>query len=339
MSSWRRRCERFRSAPESVTQTSEVWRPVRAGRIARHGGQAAPMSCRCAVASTRVAMSDRRMLVQARAIRPDPIAHAAERLRHGNASGSSRSSDDAARLPSGACTAPLATSSPAARAEREQANYLLNVLRLKAGDAILLFNGRDGEWRARIAEAGRKGCRLVVEEQTRAQTPLPDLHYLFAPLKHARLDYMVQKAVEMGAGRLRPVLTQLHAGRAASISSACGERHRGGRAMRHPRDPRDRRAAEARRRARRLGRRRAASSSATRPRRSRIRPRRSTSLPRGPAALADRAGRRLLRPTSAPISSRRPYVTPLSLGPRILRADTAAVAALALVQAFIGDWR
>src|SRR5688572_20055490 len=93
-------------------------------------------------------------------------------------------------------------------AERAQANYLLNVLRLNPGDKILVFNGRDGEWRARVADAGRKACRLAVEEQVRPQTPAPDLEYLFAPLKQARLDYMVQKAVEMGAGRLRPVLTR-----------------------------------------------------------------------------------------------------------------------------------
>ena len=93
-------------------------------------------------------------------------------------------------------------------ADRERANYLLNVLRLKDGDAILVFNGRDGEWRARIGDASRKGCTLIVDEKVREQTPLPDLHYLFAPLKHARLDYMVQKAVEMGAGRLSPVRTQ-----------------------------------------------------------------------------------------------------------------------------------
>ena len=100
----------------------------------------------------------------------------------------------------------------ASAAEAGQANYLLNVLRLKDGDAILLFNGRDGEWRARIAEARRKTCVLVVEEKLREQTPLPDLHYLFAPLKHARLDYMVQKAVEMGAGRLAPGADGVHAG-------------------------------------------------------------------------------------------------------------------------------
>ena len=76
----------------------------------------------------------------------------------------------------------------AVEADRTQANYLLNVLRLGEGDAILVFNGRDGEWRARISEAGRKACKLVPEEQTRSQETAPDVFYLFAPLKHARLD-------------------------------------------------------------------------------------------------------------------------------------------------------
>ena len=102
-------------------------------------------------------------------------------------------------------------------ASREQANYLLNVLRLHEGDAILLFNGRDGEWRACIADAGRKACVLVPEEQTREQTPLPDLHYLFAPLKHARLDYMVQKAVEMGAGASPAGPHPVHAGHRVNL--------------------------------------------------------------------------------------------------------------------------
>src|SRR4030095_5551537 len=85
-------------------------------------------------------------------------------------------------------------------------NYLRNVLRLKAGDTVLAFNGREGEWRASLADGGKRSQSLLVEEQTRAQTGALDLHYLFAPLKHARLDYMVQKAVEMGASRLQPIL-------------------------------------------------------------------------------------------------------------------------------------
>lgn len=90
---------------------------------------------------------------------------------------------------------------------KKPSHYLANVLRLKAGDTVLLFNGRDGEWRATLSGAG-KSVKLAVEEKTREQTTPADLHYLFAPLKHERLDYMVQKAVEMGATRLQPVITR-----------------------------------------------------------------------------------------------------------------------------------
>src|SRR5215813_14514483 len=89
-----------------------------------------------------------------------------------------------------------------------QANYLRNVLRLKGGAPVLVFNGRDGEWRATLADRGKRALSLALGEQARDQTSPLDLHYLFAPLKHARLDYMVQKAVEMGASRLQPVLTR-----------------------------------------------------------------------------------------------------------------------------------
>src|ERR1700753_2400835 len=90
---------------------------------------------------------------------------------------------------------------------RDQSNYLGNVLRLAAGDGILVFNGREGEWQASIV--GRKRPDgVVVESQTRPQDRLPELAYVFAPLKHARLDYMVQKAVEMGVSSLQPVLTR-----------------------------------------------------------------------------------------------------------------------------------
>src|SRR3954469_4154761 len=78
--------------------------------------------------------------------------------------------------------------------DRDQANYLVNVLRMKPGGSVLAFNGRDGEWRAELVSAGKKSFALGVAERTREQTPVGDLHYLFAPLKHARLDYMVQKA-------------------------------------------------------------------------------------------------------------------------------------------------
>ena len=221
-------------------------------------------------------------------------------------------------------------------AEREQANYLLNVLRLKDGDAILLFNGRHGEWRARIAEAGRKSCALAVEERVRGQTPLPDLHYLFAPLKHARLDYMVQKAVEMGAGKLCPVMTQftqvqrvnLERMRANAIEAAeqCG-------ILAIPVVQEPRKLAEVLADwdpARRLIFCDEAAEVANPGEALKHLPRSPVALLIGPeGGFSDEERANLARP----------YVTALSLGPRILRADTAAVAALALIQSFIGDWR
>src|ERR1700759_3705432 len=87
--------------------------------------------------------------------------------------------------------------------DRDAANYLRNVLRLKDGDAVLLFNGRDGEWRCVLSASGKRALTANIEEQTRPQTVSTDLHYLFAPLKHARLDYVVQKAVELGVSKLQ----------------------------------------------------------------------------------------------------------------------------------------
>src|SRR5450756_1951804 len=104
--------------------------------------------------------------------------------------------------------------------ERNQSNYLGNVLRLAAGDSILVFNGRDGEWQAAIAGRKRPDS-LAIMAQTRPQDRLPDFAYVFAPLKHARLDYMVQKAVEMGASSLQPVLTRF-----TQVSRVNGERMR-----------------------------------------------------------------------------------------------------------------
>src|SRR5262245_33809793 len=92
--------------------------------------------------------------------------------------------------------------------DASQANYLGNVLRLKTGDSVLVFNGRDGEWQAMLEHAGKRRLTLAIGTRSRPQTSALDLHYLFAPLKHARLDYMTQKAVEMGASRLQPVLTR-----------------------------------------------------------------------------------------------------------------------------------
>src|SRR3954471_19666393 len=104
--------------------------------------------------------------------------------------------------------------------ERNQSNYLGNVLRLSAGEQVLVFNGRDGEWQAQIAGRKRPDS-LEILIRRRPQDRLPDIAYVFAPLKHARLDYMVQKAVEMGAAQLQPVLTRF-----TQVSRVNGERMR-----------------------------------------------------------------------------------------------------------------
>ncbi|MEJ2118507.1 MAG: 16S rRNA (uracil(1498)-N(3))-methyltransferase, partial [Alphaproteobacteria bacterium] len=83
-----------------------------------------------------------------------------------------------------------------------QTHYLLNVMRLHSGDSIRVFNGRDGEWLAEMTVMRRSNCRLSIEQQIRPQTDGPDILYLFAPLKKARLDYMVQKATELGVAGL-----------------------------------------------------------------------------------------------------------------------------------------
>ncbi len=218
-----------------------------------------------------------------------------------------------------------------------QANYLRNVLRLKTGAAILAFNGRDGEWRAELAEADRRAATLIVRAQVRGQEGGPDIDYLFAPLKRARLDYMVEKATEMGVARLRPVLTRRTVAervnaermRAHAIEAAeqCG-------ILRLPEVC----APE------KLGR-VVAAWDAARPlifcdedgaeacpftALAMIAPGPVAVLV-GPEGGFDPAERELL--------ASQPFVTRISLGPRILRADTAAVAALALVNAVLGDWR
>ena len=176
---------------------------------------------------------------------------------------------------------------------------------------------------------------------SRADAARADLHYLFAPLKQARLDYMVQKAVEMGAGRLRPVLTQHTQVARVNLERMRANVDRGGRAMRHPgASPRSTSRRSSHEVLDRLGsaRERLVFCDEDAPvgrTRASLRSAATRRAARGPG----RPGGRLLAPKSAQRLRAVPCVTPLSLGPRILRADTAAVAALALVQAVIGDWR
>jgi 16S rRNA (uracil1498-N3)-methyltransferase len=244
------------------------------------------------------------------------------------------------RTPRLCVAAPLATDA-AVPLDAGQVNYLVNVLRLRPGAMVLVFNGRDGEWRASLAPDGRRHATLRIGEQTRPQPQPRDLHLLFAPLKHARLDYMVQKAVEMGVSHLQPVLTQhgqvgrvnLERMRANAVEAAeqcgvlvlaevaapvslaagvgaldpattvifCDEE-----AELH--DP-------------------VAALTAAQP----VRAAASLALCIGPEGGFAEAEREALL--------RRPNLVRLALGPRILRADTAAVAALALAQAVLGDWR
>jgi 16S rRNA (uracil1498-N3)-methyltransferase len=221
--------------------------------------------------------------------------------------------------------------------ERDQSNYLGNVLRLGAGDTILAFNGRDGEWQASIAGRKRPDS-LTIVAQTRPQDRLPDLAYVFAPLKHARLDYMVQKAVEMGASSLQPVLTRF-----TQVSRVNGERMRANviEAAEQCGILSIASVAEPMALDRYLGQRPPQrllifcdeAADVTGP---------IHALQGGPTAsdgidvlIGPEGG---FAEDERAILLRQPRTLRLSLGPRVLRADTAAVAALALVQAALGDW-
>jgi 16S rRNA (uracil1498-N3)-methyltransferase len=221
--------------------------------------------------------------------------------------------------------------------DQDQVHYLGNVLRLREGEKLLVFNGRDGEWCAELSAVHKKRAELTLEHQTRPQEDGPDLHYLFAPLKRARLDYMAQKATELGVSALRPVITRhtvaervkLDRILANAIEAAeqCGilrvpevvEPAKLGKVidgwdeqrllifadeMASPASPID-----------------ALSRAGTRP----------LAVLIGPEGGFERDERAALLA--------RPFVLPIFLGPRVMRADTAAVAALALVNAALGDWR
>ena len=227
---------------------------------------------------------------------------------------------------------PLGAGQPVA-VGADQANYLFSVMRLGAGDAVLLFNGRDGEWRAVIEQAGKRAGSLRCTVQTAALRLPPDLWLLFAPIKKARTDFIVEKAVELGAARLVPVQTrftnerirvdklQAHAMEAAE---QCGATFVPEVADLVALDklldnwPGARRLLwcdEAR-----LGEPTALTGERGQP----------WAILIGPEGGFSADEQQKLRAM--------PQVAPLSLGPRILRADTAAVAALTLWQAALGDW-
>ena len=222
--------------------------------------------------------------------------------------------------------------------DRQQSHYLANVLRMREGAEVLVFNGRDGEWLARISGApSKKAVSLELVEQARPQPEPLDFLFAFAPIKVGRLDYLVQKAVEMGAGTLQPVITQhtqlAKVGTArlqANVMEAaeqCGVL-----AVPQVRDAVsfDTLIAGWDHERRLIFCDEAAETHNPRPLLEKIAETKFGLLvgPEGGFSEAERSQLRAL-----------PFVTPIPLGPRILRADTAAVAALAVIQATIGDWR
>ncbi len=218
-----------------------------------------------------------------------------------------------------------------------QAHYLLHVLRLEEGAELLVFNGIQGEWRAGVARARKSSCSVLLKEQVREQTAPQDLHYAFAPLKQARLDYMVQKAVEMGASLLQPVTTAHTAVSRLNV---------------------DRMRANAIEAAEQCG---ILSVAAIKPpvklpallkscEKSRVVVFCDERAPVGSpldaiGALNGHKVTALIGPEGGFSEEERElllsksFVCPVSLGPRVMRADTAAVGILALINAVLGDWR
>lgn len=221
--------------------------------------------------------------------------------------------------------------------EDEQAHYLLNVLRLEQADKLLLFNGNDGEWCARLSAVSKKKAQAVLEHQTRVQEEGPDLHYLFAPLKRARLDYIAQKATEMGASVLRPVITRRTVAEKVKTSRLIANtieaaEQCGILSVPEVRKPEKlAKILETWDTARLLIFADEAAPS--------VSPLEILSA-QGPRPLALLIGPEGgFEPEERAALLAKPFVIPISLGPRVMRADTAAVAALALVNATLGDWQ
>jgi 16S rRNA (uracil1498-N3)-methyltransferase len=217
--------------------------------------------------------------------------------------------------------------------DRAQANYLGNVMRLNEGDQLLLFDGHSGEWLSSIAQAGRKGMVLTVEQRTRSPEVIPDVWLLFAPVKRAQTDWLVEKATELGAARLVPVITQrtivdrVRLDRLESIAIEAAEQ---------------------------CGRTRLPQIAEPLPLKQLL----DSGQPERRLYFADEAGGEAaagaFKPGAAAILTgpeggftdeerasirAAPGAVAISLGPRILRAETAALAALAAYMAVAGDWR
>lgn len=216
-----------------------------------------------------------------------------------------------------------------------QAHYLGNVLRLGPGAEVTLFNGRDGEWRSRIVEIGKRGGLVLAEARLRAQVMPPDLWLVFAPIRKARLEMLVEKAVELGVARLVPVLTERTnaervrpekmAAHALEAAEQCGALFvppvappaRLGAVLDAWPEGRDLWVCDE------------ALAGAG--------PEKSAGEPGPGAVLIGPEGG--LTPAERERLSALPFARRIALGPRILRAETAAMAALVLWQSLRGDWR
>jgi 16S rRNA (uracil1498-N3)-methyltransferase len=217
--------------------------------------------------------------------------------------------------------------------EGGQANYLGNVLRMKEGDELLLFDGVSGEWLARVAEVGKRRMALGVVRQTRTQEAVPDLTLAFAPIKKGRIEFLIEKAVELGVSHLQPVITRrtivdklnLDRMRSHIVEAAeqCGRTALA--TISEPlkldqflcdRDP-----------ARPLY---FADETGGAPASSAYAPGAATIL------VGPEGG---FLPEEAEAIRAAPAASAISLGPRILRAETAALAAVTAWMAAVGDWR
>jgi len=222
--------------------------------------------------------------------------------------------------------------------DEAQTHYLIRVMRLRTGDRLLVFNGKDGEWQVRVDQVGKRRVSVLCEQKTTAQSDVPDVWLAFAPIKKTPADYVAQKATELGVRVLQPVLTERTVARRVNVTrlkaNAVEAAEQAGRLsvpeIREPMTlaallaswPKERglifcdEAGEADPMVTALA--------------------KATSVD-GWAVLTGPEGgftayeRGLIR--------KQPFVVPVTLGPRIIRADTAALAALALWQAVLGDWR
>jgi 16S rRNA (uracil1498-N3)-methyltransferase len=219
--------------------------------------------------------------------------------------------------------------------EKEQGHYLVNVLRLVSGDAVALFNAQDGEWLCYITLVTKKSVAVRIERNTASVKAPPDIDYLFAPLKHARLDYMVQKATELGARRLRPVITQRTIAERVNLERMKANAIEAAEQCNLVFVPE---VSEPVTLAKVLANwppvRRLIYCDETA---SLANPMEALKNIKAPAAV-------LVGPEGGFTNEEREhlrsldFVTAISLGPRIMRADTVAIAALAVVQASLGDW-